>query len=361
MYLIVTRSFPPEVGGIQNLIWGLSNALSKHFMIKVFADHHEKYKEFDDKVSFTIERIKGIKLLRKYRKAYMVNEFIKKNKNIDGIIADHWKSLELIKTNKKKICLIHSKEINHKKGTRLNKRVLNVLDNVEHVVANSQYTKNLAISCGVESNKTIIINPGIDPHKEIEEKILIKVENLLKNKKPRLVTVSRMEKRKNHEKIIMSLRNLKQLYPNIVYICIGGGDEETNIKELVEELDLNEQVLFFKDISNELKNALVAKSDLFVMPSIIHKKSVEGFGIAYVEAAQYGVPSLGGKDGGAADAIEHKKTGLICDGNELDEVYSSINSMLENNKYLEYGKAAKEQSNKFQWNKIIEEYKKILN
>jgi len=361
MYLIVTRSFPPEVGGIQNLIWGLSNALSKHFMIKVFADHHEKYKEFDDKVSFTIERIKGIKLLRKYRKAYMVNEFIKKNKNIDGIIADHWKSLELIKTNKKKICLIHSKEINHKKGTRLNKRVLNVLDNVEHVVANSQYTKNLAISCGVESNKTIIINPGIDPHKEIEEKILIKVENLLKNKKPRLVTVSRMEKRKNHEKIIMSLRNLKQLYPNIVYICIGGGNEETNIKELVEELDLNEQVLFFKDISNELKNALVAKSDLFVMPSIIHKKSVEGFGIAYVEAAQYGVPSLGGKDGGAADAIEHKKTGLICDGNELDEVYSSINSMLENNKYLEYGKAAKEQSNKFQWNKIIEEYKKILN
>ena len=27
------------------------------------------------------------------------------------------------------------------------------------------------------------------------------------------------------------------------------------------------------------------------------KKAVEGFGIAYVEAAQYGVPSIGGKDG----------------------------------------------------------------
>ena len=106
---------------------------------------------------------------------------------------------------------------------------------------------------------------------------------------------------------------------------------------------------------------LVAKSNIFVMPSVIHKKSVEGFGIAYVEAAQYSIPSLGGKDGGATDAIEHEKTGLICDGNELDEVYSSINLMLENNKYLEYGKAAKEQSTKFQWNNIIEEYKKILN
>ena len=119
--------------------------------------------------------------------------------------------------------------------------------------------------------------------------------------------------------------------------------------------------MFFKDISNGLKNALVAKSNIFVMPSVVHKKSVEGFGIAYVEAAQYGVPSLGGKDGGASDAIEHEMTGLICNGNKLDEIYSSINSMLDNNKYLEYGKAAKEQSTKFQWNKIIEEYKKILN
>jgi phosphatidylinositol alpha-1,6-mannosyltransferase len=97
------------------------------------------------------------------------------------------------------------------------------------------------------------------------------------------------------------------------------------------------------------------------MPSIIHKKSVEGFGIAYVEAAQYGVPSLGGKDGGASDAIDHEKTGLICDGNNLNEIYSSINSMLENKKYLDYGKNAKENCTKFEWSKIIEEYKKILN
>jgi phosphatidylinositol alpha-1,6-mannosyltransferase len=159
----------------------------------------------------------------------------------------------------------------------------------------------------------------------------------------------------------MALRNLKQIYPDIIYICVGHGDEEENIKKLVTELDLDEQVMFFKDISNELKNSLVAQSNIFVMPSIIYKKSVEGFGIAFVEAAQYGVPSIGGIDGGAADAIDHEKTGLICDGNDLDAIYSSINSMLENKKYLEYGKAAKENSVKFKWNKIIEKYKKILN
>ena len=119
--------------------------------------------------------------------------------------------------------------------------------------------------------------------------------------------------------------------------------------------------MFFKDISNDLKNALIAKSNIFVMPSIIHKKSVEGFGIAYVEAAQHSIPSLGGKDGGASDAIEHEKTGLICDGSNLDDIYSSLKSMIENKKYLELGKNAKEYVSKFQWEKILEEYKKIFN
>ena len=359
MYLIVTRSFPPELGGMQSLMWGLSKELSKNFMIKVFADHIENHKTFDEQSSFSIERVGGIKLLRKYRKAQLINEFIKENK-IEGIIADHWKSLELIKSNKKKYCLIHSKEINHPKGTSLNKRVLNVLNNAEKVIANSQFTKNLAIECGVNQDKIIVINPGIDPAEELNKKSLDKVESLLKIKTPRLITVSRFDKRKNHEKVVMALRNLKQIYPDIVYICVGYGDEEENIKKLVKELDLEEQVMFFSDISNDLKNALIAKSNIFVMPSIIHKKSVEGFGIAYVEAAQYGIPSIGGKDGGAADAIEHEQTGLIWDGNNLDDIYSSINSMLENKKYLEFGKGAKDKVSKFYWPNIVEEYKKIL-
>jgi len=190
---------------------------------------------------------------------------------------------------------------------------------------------------------------------------LDEAENLLINKKPRLITVSRFDKRKNHEKVIMALRNLKEIYPNIVYTCIGGGDEEENIKKLTKELNLEKLVLFFKDISQDLKNALVAKSNIFVMPSIVHKKSVEGFGIAFVEAAQYGIPSIGGKDGGAADAIIHQKTGLICDGNNLDEVYSSINDLLTDDKHIEYGKAAKENSNNFHWKEIIKQYKIILN
>ena len=360
MYLIVTRAFPPELGGMQSLMWGLTKEMSKNFMIKVFADYQKNHKEFDDKESFSIERVGGIKFLRKIRKAQLINEFLKESK-VQGIIADHWKSLELIKSNKKKYCLIHGKEINHPKESSINTRLIKVLNDTEKVIANSEYTKNLAIDKGVDKNKVVVINPGVNPAEELNKKSLEKVERLLKIKTPRLITVSRFDKRKNHEKVIMALRNLKQQYPDIIYICVGYGDEENNLKKLVQELDLSSQVMFFKDISDDLKNSLLAKSDIFVMPSIIHKTSVEGFGIAYVEAAQYGVPSLGGKDGGATDAIDHNKTGLICDGNNLDDIYSSLNSMIENKKYLELGKNAKDYVSKFQWEKIIEEYKKILN
>ena len=360
MYLIVTRSFPPELGGMQSLMWGLSRELSKNFMIKVFADFEINHKDFDEKITFSIERIGGPKLLRKYRKAYLINEFVNNNK-VEGIIADHWKSLEHLKTNKKKYCLVHGKEINHSKDSSINRRIIKVLDNVEKVIANSVYTKNLAIEIGINKNKIVVINPGIDPIKDLNQNSLDKVESLLTLKSPRLITVSRFDKRKNHEKVIMALRNLKQIYPDIVYICIGYGDEEENIKKLVKELSLEAQVMFFKDISDDLKNALVAKSNIFVMPSVIHKSSVEGFGIAYTEAAQYNVPSIGGKDGGASDAIVHEKTGLICDGNNLEEIYSSINSILANKKYLEYGKNAKTFVSKFYWPNIVEKYKDVLN
>ena len=147
----------------------------------------------------------------------------------------------------------------------LNKKVLSVLNNVDHVVANSNYTKNLAIDLGVDEKKIVVINPGIDPVIEVPKKYLDEAEEILKGKKYRLITVSRFDKRKNHEKVIMAIRNLKEIYPDIIYTCIGYGDEEEKLKKLVIELNLNNQVTFLKDIPSDLKNALLAKSNICLL------------------------------------------------------------------------------------------------
>ena len=363
MYLIITRTFPPEIGGMQMLMWGLSNELSKHENVKVFAESHYEASNHDKKINFNITRIGGFKLIRKYRKANLINDFIKKNK-VNAVIADHWKSLELIKFEKnfkkKKLCLIHSKEINHNLGSYLNKRVIKTLNSVDYVIANSKFTKNLAIEKGVNKEKIIIINPGVPNLEKINKEDSLSADKILLNKFPKLITVSRFDKRKNHEKVIMALRNLKEIYPNIFYICIGYGDEEEKIKKLAKHLDLSKHIIFLKDISSSLKNALVSKSNLFVMPSIKFKKSVEGFGISYIEAAQHGIPSLGGIDGGASDAIIQNQTGILCDGNNLEDIYNGINDLIKNNRYIELGNNAKNYSKKFSWEIIIQKYLKLI-
>ena len=143
-------------------------------------------------------------------------------------------------------------------------------------------------------------------------------------------------------------------------ILVVDGHSSDGTPALVKELGLDQQVLFLKKISQDLKNTLIAKSNIFVMPSIVYKKSVEGFGIAFVEAAQYGISSVGGKDGGASDAIIHDKTGLIIDGNNLEEIYQGIINLLSDKKYIEYGVSAKKNAEKFEWSKIIKKYLEII-
>jgi len=360
MHLIVTRTFPPEVGGMQNLMYGLAKSLSENLMIKVFADQYPNQDNFDKELSFSIERVSGPKIFKKYRKANLVNTYLKSNKKVKAIISDHWKSLENINTDVKKICLIHSKEINHKKNSFINKRLVRILNNCHTVVANSNFTKNLAINVGVDENKVKVINPGVFPIDKIDEKIYKNVKKKLDGRTPKLITIARFDKRKNHEKIIMALRNLKEIYPNIIYVCIGQGENIDNLKKLITELRLQNHVIFPRNLTKDEKNSYLKCSDVFVMPSITYKKSVEGFGIVYIEAAQFGVPSIGGKDGGASDAIVHEQTGFICDGNSLDDIYQSISNILENNKYKVFGIKAKEVSKKFYWSEIIKKYLEIL-
>ena len=77
MNLIITRNFPPDVGGMQNLMFGLTKSLSEHMMVKVFADEHYQQEKFDEDLSFSIERVGGPKIFRKYRKLEIQTRFMR--------------------------------------------------------------------------------------------------------------------------------------------------------------------------------------------------------------------------------------------------------------------------------------------
>ena len=365
MFLIVTRNFPPSIGGIQTLMGGLSESLLNHGPVKVFAYDHPKSADYDNRSLINIQRVKGMKLFKKYRKANLVNDFILSTPSIRALFVDHWKSLELIKkknlNNVKTFCLLHSKEINHDLGSLLNKRLLKCMEKSDYIIANSHFTKKLAIKVGVSSDKIHVIFPGIQKPIQVNDLIKSEALKIYGDSFPKIITVARLEKRKGHDKILMLIKNLKIKFPKIKYISIGQGDEEKSLIKLKNNLSLQNEVSFLKEVDQNLKIALILQSNLFLMPSRVEKKSVEGFGIAFVEAGSYGVGSIGGKDGGESDAIAHGSTGLICDGNDLSSIYDAVLNFFENKSYLDYGKKAKVFSENFYWEKVIKNYLNLIN
>ena len=158
----------------------------------------------------------------------------------------------------------------------------------------------------------------------------------------------------------MTIKNLLPKFPNLKYVSVGDGDERNNLEKLKKELALGKEVeLIFKSTEQE-KVALLEQSDVFVMPSIVYKKSVEGFGITYIEAASYGKPSIGGIYGGEGDAIKSGKTGYLCNGNDLNELYETLLKILEKDKFKELGFNALEFSKNFNWNKIVKKYIELI-
>ena len=209
MFLVATRNFPPEVGGMQNLMEGLSNALLNHGPVKVFAENFDNAEEYDQNSKLEIERISGFKLFRKYRKANRIKEFMGSNE-IRAAFFDHWKSIENIESSvlkkTKSFCLIHSKEINHPVGSSLNKRVLKSLGKADHIIANSRFTKELALKLGAKD--VTVINPGCNYPIQVKDEAKEFAKNIYGESSPKLITISRLDGRKSHHNVMMTVKNL---------------------------------------------------------------------------------------------------------------------------------------------------------
>ena len=361
MFLIVTRNFPPDLGGMQNLMEGLSNALLNHGPVKVFADYSDNSEVYDQNSKLNIQRVAGLKIFRKYRKANLIKEFMEQNE-LRASFFDHWKSIEnieneMLKKNKS-FCLIHSKEINHPVGSSLHKRVLNALAKADHVIANSRFTKELAMKLGVKN--VTVINPGCNYPISVNDEAKSFANEIYGQSSPKLITVSRLDGRKSHQNILMTIKNLLPKFPKLKYVSIGDGDERKNLEKLKRELKLDNNVKLLFSSTEQEKVALLEQSDVFVMPSVVYKKSVEGFGITYIEAASYGTPSIGGIYGGEGDAIKSGQTGYLCNGNDLNALYDTLSKILVNDHYKELGTNALNFSKNFSWNIIVKKYIELI-
>ena len=126
---------------------------------------------------------------------------------------------------------------------------------------------------------------------------------------------------------------------------------------------MSKHVRLLGRVSDENKNQLLKKSDLFVMPSYKVGNSIEGFGISYIEAASYGIPSISGVEGGISDAVFDLKTGWCVNPLNSNQLLDTIKEAVNNkNKREKFGLEAKKQFlKKFLGEKVFRKFMNTIN
>ena len=142
---------------------------------------------------------------------------------------------------------------------------------------------------------------------------------------------------------LSSLNKNKLLKPFKWNIC-GEGLQLEELKENIKKLNLTDKVFLIGKINNNLKQKFLENSDVFVMPSYKVNESIEGFGISYVEAAAFRIPSIAGLDGGVTDAVIDSKTGWCVDPLNQEQLAKVLKEAInDKNKRKKYGLHAEKQ------------------
>jgi len=179
-----------------------------------------------------------------------------------------------------------------------------------------------------------------------------------------LLSVGRHVPRKKFDLVIKAVSEIKKLKPslNIKYILIGEGKNTLYLKNLTKQLNLESQIEFLGSCDLEKRNKFYKLSDIFLMPSITEKGSIEGFGIVFLEANYYEVPVIGTATGGIVEAIVDGETGLLIKQNDLNDLIEKILYLYENeNIRKKMGeKGHNRVINEYSWQKIVDDYIRVF-
>ena len=370
--LLVTFEFPPKPGGVENYYYNLIKKSTQYDFV-VLTLPYKKASDFDTDQKFTIIREKLLYrfFYPKWFKLFILIKKIVSREKIDIIwvgdilpvgnacylISKLYKIPYFISTHGMDIML-------PQKNKRKELIMKKVLKKSLFITTNSKYTKLELNNLNIDDTKLKIVYPAPcitdKRYKVSEEDIDVELDRHDIRDKFKLITIGRIVRRKGHKLVIKILPELLNSNPDIVYLVAGTGDYQKELEKLVIKLNLENNVIFLGKLSNKELATYYKLSDLFVMPSIVFKKSVEGFGITFVEAACYGKPSIGGVFGGEADAILDGKTGYLCDGNDLNALYETLLKTLNNNNYKQLGNNALAFSKNFSWNKIVKKYIELI-
>ncbi|MFK0733820.1 MAG: glycosyltransferase family 4 protein [Gloeotrichia echinulata HAB0833] len=205
------------------------------------------------------------------------------------------------------------------------------------IVCNSSFTQNY-LKENFEVERPIqIIHPTVRPEKfgqvSLKQKNILRSQIRQKYQIPQdaivILSVGRLVRRKGFDRVIEHLPALLADGLDVYYLICGRGQMESELRELSEKLGVASRVIFAGYVPDEELASYYATCDIFSMLTFFDnkQKSIEGFGIVYLEAGYFGKPVIASRVGGVEDAVLHGETGLLVDPNSPKEILSMLRQM----------------------------------
>ncbi|OGZ24844.1 MAG: hypothetical protein A2896_01630 [Candidatus Nealsonbacteria bacterium RIFCSPLOWO2_01_FULL_43_32] len=227
----------------------------------------------------------------------------------------------------------------------------------------SRYTAG-EINKKIPQLKIEVIPPGVnfDDFKKEPDNV---PEEILE-KKPYLLTVGTIKKRKGHHISLPAFAQALKKIPELNYIIIGnpapGSKYFLELKETIQRLKIEDKVFIFSNIDQVFLRQLYNNAELFFLMSQNIEQDVEGFGLVFLEAASSALPVIGSRHCGAEDAILDKENGFLVEPDDIAAVSAAIVKILSDQDLkIKFSERSVAFAKSMNWFSRVRDYLKVYN
>ncbi len=229
-------------------------------------------------------------------------------------------------------------------------KIIVVANSVKKMVFDSEHVaedKIMVIHNGVELPQDDIDVQGINDLKCLPE---VNSSDII------IMHVANLKPIKGHTYLISALAKIVPVQPNVKLILVGEDRTDINIHKQVIDLGIEEHVIFLGRRDNV--SALLRMADICVMPSLS-----EGMSNAILEYMAAGKPVIATDVGGNSELVEHNKTGLLIEKENITQLKDAILFLINHpDKRIEMGKAGYLKAlREFSMQKMISKYIDLFN
>jgi phosphatidyl-myo-inositol dimannoside synthase len=338
--LLVTNDFPPRPGGIQAYLEALTTNLAEmgEHTLTVYAPRWKRAEQYDSSAPFEVVRHSGTLMLPVPDVDARMRELIAAH-DVDTVWFGAAAPLGLLARRARQagadrvVASTHGHEVGWSMLPVARSALRRIGEDSDVVTYISRYTRDRFASAFGPRTALELLPPGVDAERfrpdasaraELRERYGL-------GERPVILCLSRLVPRKGQDMLIRALPPIRSRIDGAALVIVGGGPYLPTLRRLANSLDVADQVIFTEGVAAAELPAHHAMADVFAMPCRTRGAGldVEGLGIVYLEASASGVPVVAGRSGGAPEAVQEGRTGLVVDGRSIDQIADAVSRILE--------------------------------